>query len=576
MKNKKININEYNIYSDSSFIKKNFKKNILWQKVKSFILIILFLGVEALTFIFKNNISGFHFNIVPSLYLIVSAIILALALIFSIDLGSLKNRAFKHIVGNNLVVFILSLALVARTTYMFFFTENLSKNNDLFIGIFILYLIFNSFNKILINKRILKNFRFVSSKNKKYVAETLTKPDIPESILNQAETKDMVIATKTETKDILNFIKNSYESEPFKKLFYTLSIIISFIAVALSATSFLFYKSPIQTLTVLCTTLLIGYPVFLAFSLNLSLNSTCKKAIKKGILITNQNTIKQFSAVNTAILDASLLYPSSNVILKEIKTFHGQRIDEAILYAATLVSTKDGTLNKVFDRIIMGQKKILKKVSDVVYEDKLGICGWVNGKKIIIGNREMLKKHKIDPPSRDYERKYTCENDGLIYIAIDKDLVAMFILEYKPNQKLKSKLFKAIKTGTEILIRTSDPNITQERIALEFDVPYNLIKIIPHNENTELKTYKEINSELEASLALMGDSELLLHAITLCKKTNVNFKLLKIIQIVTFIISTAIGVVLSICNPFSQISELELLTYVSFWSLTSIICSKIK
>lgn len=572
LNNKKIFNMEYNTFNDSIVITKEFKKAKIVTKIKAFIFILLFLFYEGLTYVFKNNIKILKVDLAPFVYLIICTFILSVALICSISL----NKTFKNLISNVLIISFSGLISYIQILHLVFFETNLNNEINLFIGIILLFLIINSLNKILSIKKVLKNLKFISSSNEKYSAKTFQKDMLSDDTLKNIDTLNPICINRIKVKKLINFIKNSTQKERSEKHTMILAIFLISLAIIVSVLNFITNKNLPAALDECIAITLFAYPVSLILSLKTSLYNTCKKALRKGALITNTYTIEKFKNINLSIIDASSLYPSKNVILKEIKTFKGQRVDEAILYAATLASTKDGTLNKVFNRIILGQKKLLEKASNVIYEDKLGITGWINGKKIIIGNRDILKKNSIDPPSRDYENKYTKQNEGLIYIAVGNELVAMFILEYKPNKKLKKTLAKAIKSGIEILIRTSDTNITKERIAIDFGLTKNLIKILPYDENIyskEIETFKETD---ESDLAVMPGQESLLNAAILCKKTAMNFKLIYAIQVTYLLMSLLILTVLILCNSIYQIQEIQALIYISFWSAFSLICAKFK
>ena len=83
--------------------------------------------------------------------------------------------------------------------------------------------------------------------------------------------------------------------------------------------------------------------------------------------------------------------------LHGIKTFDQKRIDEAMVDAASIVCKSDCVLSYIFTQMIGGNEKILKKADSIVYEDSMGISAWVDGKRVLIGNRELMMNHNIEP-----------------------------------------------------------------------------------------------------------------------------------------------------------------------------------
>ena len=91
-------------------------------------------------------------------------------------------------------------------------------------------------------------------------------------------------------------------------------------------------------------------------------------------------------------------------------------------------------------------------------------------KRVLVGNRGLLKEHKIAPPSHDYEEKYKMPNCELTYFAVGRELVAMFILEYLPSKTLSGVLNSCIKNKINFFVRTVDCNITTQKISDDFGI----------------------------------------------------------------------------------------------------------
>ncbi|MDQ5983298.1 MAG: hypothetical protein RUMPE_00303 [Eubacteriales bacterium SKADARSKE-1] len=572
------NFTEYTEQSDTSNIKTQLNKNIRRIKLKIFLLIIYLAAYIALSFVFKTSLLLFNFKITNQIYLISSICLLALSLLTCSSCISNGLFALFELKINidTVLTFAIIIAFI-RSFVLLIFHDKFTLNLNTYVGIVILGMLFNTTFQLLIKKRIKRNFKFILSPKQKYKIDLYTKDDIPSEILSIADLQDPTMAFRHKTKFIENFFANSYSLSYWDKIITKISPIYILLSIVIGIVSFVFTRDLIYCFTSMLISLLISFPISLFMCLNSHLNTACKMVLKKGAMITNFETIKKFSSVNSIFLDASMLYPSNNVILKEIKTFRGQRVDEAILSAAALVSSKKGTLTDVFNKIIMGEKNLLTKASDVIYEDEKGITGWVNGKRTIIGNRQLLKEHGVDPPSRDYENKYRKDGEGLTYIAIGQELVAMFILEYKPNRKLQSELLTAEKNKIKVFIKTSDSNINTERIIKDFKLSFDNIKMLSYEESLDLKNIEEENTfKSNSDLATIGGYESVLNSVCVCKKVNTNFLLILAIQVASLILSISIVICLSVFFTLDRIGEIEIFIYVLFWALALLITPKIK
>ena len=157
------------------------------------------------------------------------------------------------------------------------------------------------------------------------------------------------------------------------------------------------------------------------------------------------------------MVDSTDLFPKGSISLSGTKTFGEQRIDRAILDASALMSAVGGTLREVFENVIQERKGKLPPVENASYEDKAGIIGWVSGKRILLGNREMLHKYKVNPPELDFEQQYVSGSKQVIYLAVERQLMAMFILTYEPDRKMALEIQRLEENGIAMIVRTWTP-----------------------------------------------------------------------------------------------------------------------
>ena len=48
----------------------------------------------------------------------------------------------------------------------------------------------------------------------------------------------------------------------------------------------------------------------------------------------------------------------------------------------------------------------LKDIS-VLYEDEIGLVGWIKSERILVGSRTLMEKYSVEVPNMEYEEKYT-------------------------------------------------------------------------------------------------------------------------------------------------------------------------
>ena len=52
-------------------------------------------------------------------------------------------------------------------------------------------------------------------------------------------------------------------------------------------------------------------------------------------------------------------------------------------------------MTPMFYDIIGGRTELLEPVESYIYEDSMGLCGWINNKRVLLGNRDLMLNHSI-------------------------------------------------------------------------------------------------------------------------------------------------------------------------------------
>lgn len=261
------------------------------------------------------------------------------------------------------------------------------------------------------------------------------------------------------------------------------------------------------------------------------------------------------------------LFPRGTVILNGIKTFAGQRIDEAIVDATALMCSVGGPLSDLFDQIIQSRRDMLPKIDRTEYEDGKGVSGWVSGRRIFIGNRELLEAHGIEPPSHDYEEKYISGGKKIVYLAAGGELVAMFIISYNSDRRRAMELRRMEDNGISLVVRTCDPNITPELLAECFGLDAHSINVLPQRLG---EVYTGLTAKpqerTDALMATKGRPTAMMRMLVACVRQRSNITIAVALQNVAVILGFALVAFLTCYSGLQQLSTTALLAYELFWT----------
>ncbi len=320
--------------------------------------------------------------------------------------------------------------------------------------------------------------------------------------------------------------------------------------------------------TLLCAMVALSAPVLVLLSLRFALSAASGDLRKKATAVVGYRAVEEYGSSHAVALDAIDLFPETAVLLHGIKTFSGTRIDEAILDAASVSIRAGGPLSHVFRRMIINKVDMLHEVDTLVYEQDMGLSGWVSGRRVLIGNRKLLDNHGIDIPSKDYEERYAKDGRQLVYLSIAGELSAMFVVSYIADPKMKKILTDLTHRRITLLVRTCDPNITESLIASTFGLNGFYVELLGAPAGRSFEALVDGVSEQEsAGIVSTGGVDSMMEAMAKCRRLRTGVRWFTAVQAVIGIL----GVALAAGMAFASGVLIPPLYAVEFLAITSLV-----
>lgn len=199
------------------------------------------------------------------------------------------------------------------------------------------------------------------------------------------------------------------------------------------------------------------------------------------------------------MIDANELFPAESISLEGIKTFEDYGIDESLLCGIAILKEAQNPIANAFDSVVAETEETLPEVESVLYEDEIGLVGWIKSERILVGSRTLMEKYSVEVPNMEYEEKYTSQGRQVTYLSRAGRLVAMFVTRYTPDAQLKAEMQRAETNGISFLIRTTDYNVTNDLVAKLYDLFYRSIKVLPTGLGNVLKEAEDTVEETSRS-----------------------------------------------------------------------------
>lgn len=470
---------------------------------------------------------------------------------------------------------ISTIVVMVQTCLMLAMPEFFVSNGEILVPVAVFALIVDSLGKHTLLSRIIKNFKFVISDEEKYTVENIGNPVDATIISRGLLLGDPVLKNSIKTDNPKNFIEISYASEPAEKINKKISFIFLPLAIILFVVISLITKDWKTAFNCTVAAIAISTPVMSLYTTNSVLNSVSKRLKKSGAMVCGFEGAQYVDDANAMVIEASSLFRKQDCYLHGIKTFNNAKIDDAILQTAAVIIKSKSPLAGVFDDVIVGKKAILPKADDVVYEDKMGTSAWIYGKKVLVGNRNLLINHGISVPKSEFENKYTRNGRKALYLAVAGKTLAMFVVSYSANEDLRQQLLKLEKSGITILVKTNDPFINDESLVELFGLPEGYLRVMNASSGRVYDKYSGVSVN-ESPAYIVHDGTALGFVSSMAGANSLLHTKSLIGVLVTFGSAIGFGVVtlLSLIGGYSQLTATNIIICQTIWSILILLITK--
>lgn len=509
----------------------------------------------------------------PAAYAILLFILMAASLVLNRVAMLSGLSPLVHIKGNSdTAVAVAGAAGMVQIIVSFFCLGDLNGFHVNYYTVIPMLAFFaNNVGKLYMVLRVKDNFKFVSSKGQKYASKIYNNESVAMQMMSGTAADRPIIAYQHKTEFPSNFLKISYAPDPSEDLASKLAPITTIASIIIAVMYGVVKLSFADALNAFALITAVSVPVATLLSVNAPVRKLCKTLLSYGSMLSGYPSVKQFCDSTAIMIDANELFPAESISLEGIKTFEDYSIDESLLCGIAILKEAQNPIANAFDSVVAETEETLPEVESVLYEDEIGLVGWIKSERILVGSRTLMEKYSVEVPNMEYEEKYTSQGRQVTYLSRAGRLVAMFVTRYTPDAQLKAEMQRAETNGISFLIRTTDYNVTNDLVAKLYDLFYRSIKVLPTGLGNVLKEAEDTVEETSRSyLITNGKAASLARAVTGCVKIKHNISLSIIIQLIAVIFGLLVASTLSLYAGVQVMGSLEVLIYALFWGAAAV------
>lgn len=311
--------------------------------------------------------------------------------------------------------------------------------------------------------KAVKDLKAIAAKEEKNVLVFCQDNDVLRETANLAEYEEANICLRKKAKNVVGLLTNEYCKNEHSYLVAIVTLLgLAFSIISSVAAMYSGEISPIFSF--MATLVLAAMPAGFMIS-NLPLKLASNRLKFYGASIFGESSVNTLDLTNNVVVNVDDIFPEGTVKLMDFKLLSPNPIDQTLLDAAALTHTAKSPLAGIFRQITdmtVDQKEL--PVDTVVYEERMGISGWVDDRRVFVGNRTLMEAHGFKVPSLDIDKKILKRGYFPVYLGSENVLCALLIVKYTANPEIALELRRLASTGTSILVNNCDQNVTSEMI----------------------------------------------------------------------------------------------------------------
>lgn len=300
---------------------------------------------------------------------------------------------------------------------------------------------------------------------------------------------------------IIEMIEDAQETKAKKQKFlerfaaiYTPGIL------ALSVIVFIFTRNIEITLTFL----VIACPGALVISAPVSIVAGIGNGARNGTLIKGGEIMEKFSEVDVVVFDKTGTLTKGKPNVTKIKSFD---IEEDILLKVTAEAEviSEHHLGQTIVKEARNRGIVLEHTPvEFSVEKGHGLIATVNGTKIIIGTRKLIRKYNIgiDQEMEDHAVEEEKAGNTAIFVGIEKTIAGIISIADEIRQDAVETISELKANGIkQVYMLTGDNKFTAEKVAAKLGIDQVFSEMLPEDKVNKIKQLQEQGFKV----AMVGD-----------------------------------------------------------------------
>lgn len=479
--------------------------------------------------------------------------------------------------GDTLCAFAHCAAIVAIVPYLSAGEYIQRGRSQVYLMVSLAALIFNTISKLFTVKTAQKNFDQIFNSDKAKYFISRCDGSGAEHLAKGAVNGKPIAVSMRKTEMLCDFIVSTYcedLSDIISRKLVPITILAALVGgtagfFSLNRDTFIMMNRVSWAVTVLSAVFAIGAAFAGSLTITLPMYAAARKNMQRGSVILGYQSAAELSETNAVLVEAKTLFPANAVKINNICGYdkpHSRcegkvNIDEAIIFAASLAMASNSVLADAFFGMLNFKSELLKPVSGCVYENNLGVMGWIDRRRVLLGSRKHMTSHEITVPNLKKENAANINNDEVIYLAVGGEVCLLFFVELTADREIHRSVRQLAANDISIVIKAVDGLITPAVITDLFRIDEETLKILPFELHDTFTDNTKFVSSGSAALACDGTFSSLSDTIIAARSIKSSAVLANTIQTIGIGLGILIAIVFGLFANYDMLNLFNVFLY---------------
>lgn len=334
----------------------------------------------------------------------------------------------------------------------------------------------------------------------------------------------------------------------------------------------IYRKDAGMAVTALATVLCIDSPLAGTLLSALPARLMQRSAAQVGAVVPGWKDIRQLGRINVICVTAKDLFPKGCVKLCGIKPVNKeQRIDLAIAYAASMFVDGSPMMQEVFLGMIGDNRKLLYEVDDKQTVYGKGYVGWIQGERVLVGNRALMLDYNVKLPSLEYEQRHTVNQRRVIYLAVSGKLFGMFQVAYQRDNDTAYVLDGLRRAGMSLIVDCDDFNCDNALLEAAYGLPSGTVKVLNGTEREAMAPATAWLPESEGNMLHLGSFASFVGGLEAAAGAAAGERLAATAMSVSVLFTCVMSIIMVVAGGIFSLPLPVLVLYQAIWAVLALV-----